>query len=149
MPEARHEKTCLIPYANNKGTEQPAHPRSLVNTFLVRCLNRIISILAKSKISRLYSWADRFESYLVANPWRQGFSRRCSCLMSIRLHRFLSIALQRSGPTGCTFESSIIGQHYDPFSSETGQNSVSRFSCLAIYQIRKILALLRFYSIIK
>ena len=32
--EPCHEKTCFIPYANNKGTDQPAHPRSLISTFL-------------------------------------------------------------------------------------------------------------------
>ena len=47
-----HAKTCLMPYANNKGADQPAHPRSLISTFIVRCLNRMICILAISKISR-------------------------------------------------------------------------------------------------
>ena len=44
---------CLMPYANNKGADQPAHPRSLISTFVVHCLDRIIPILAKSKIPRL------------------------------------------------------------------------------------------------
>ena len=34
----------------NKGVDQPAHPRS---TIVVSCLDSIIPILAKSKISRL------------------------------------------------------------------------------------------------
>ena len=51
--EPHHEKTCLMPYANSKGADQPAHPRCLINTFVVRCLDSIIAILAKSKISRL------------------------------------------------------------------------------------------------
>ena len=34
---------CLMPYANNKGADQPAHPRSLISTFVVRCLDSIIS----------------------------------------------------------------------------------------------------------
>ena len=41
------------PYANNKGADQPVHPRSLINAFVVRCLDSIIPILAKSRISRL------------------------------------------------------------------------------------------------
>ena len=49
----RHEKTCLMPYANNKGADQPAHPRSMISTFAVRCLDSIIPILTKSRISRL------------------------------------------------------------------------------------------------
>ena len=45
---------CFMPYANNKGANQPAHPRSPISTFAVRCMDSIISILAKSKISRLW-----------------------------------------------------------------------------------------------
>ena len=41
-----------MPYANNKGADQPAW-RSLISTFVVRCLDRIIPILAIAKISRL------------------------------------------------------------------------------------------------
>ena len=32
-------------YANNKGKGQPAHPRSLIGVFVVRCLDSIIPIL--------------------------------------------------------------------------------------------------------
>ena len=41
-----HEKTCFMPYANNKDTDQPAHPRSLIRAFVVRCLDSIMPILA-------------------------------------------------------------------------------------------------------
>ena len=47
-----HAKMCLIPYANNKGADQPAHPRSLISTFVVRCLDSMIFILALSKVSK-------------------------------------------------------------------------------------------------
>ena len=30
-----HEKMCLMSYANNKGADQPAHPRSLISAFVV------------------------------------------------------------------------------------------------------------------
>ena len=69
--ELRHEKTCFMPYANNKGANQPAHPRSLISAFVVRCLDSIITILAKSTIFRtlvsLCRRGGRFESYQVAN----------------------------------------------------------------------------------
>ena len=42
-----------MPYANNKGTDQPAHPRSLISAFVLRCLDSIIPVLAKAEISRL------------------------------------------------------------------------------------------------
>ena len=43
----------VLPYANNKGADHPAHLRSLISAFVVRYLDSIIPILAKSKISRL------------------------------------------------------------------------------------------------
>ena len=46
------ENVCLRPYANNKGADQPAYPRSLISTLVVRCLNSTICILAISKVSR-------------------------------------------------------------------------------------------------
>ena len=47
-----HAKMCLMDYANNKGADQPAHPRSLISTFVVRCLDSMTCILAISKVSR-------------------------------------------------------------------------------------------------
>ena len=37
--------------ANNKGADQPAHPRRLLSTFVIRCLESIISKLASNEIS--------------------------------------------------------------------------------------------------
>ena len=34
---------CLMSYATNKSADQPAHPRSLISAFVVRCL-KIISL---------------------------------------------------------------------------------------------------------
>ena len=50
--EPRHEKMCLMPYADNKGADQPAHPRNLISGFVVRCQNRMIPLFYISKISR-------------------------------------------------------------------------------------------------
>ena len=41
-------------YANNKGANQPAHPRSLISTFIVSCLDCIMSLVSISEISSLY-----------------------------------------------------------------------------------------------
>ena len=43
-----------VSYVNNKGADQPAHPRSLISTFVVHCLDSMICILALSlsKVSR-------------------------------------------------------------------------------------------------
>ena len=41
-------------YANNKGADQTAHPRSLISAFVVRCLDSIISVVPMSEMSSLY-----------------------------------------------------------------------------------------------
>ena len=43
---------CLMPYKNNKGADQPVHPRSLISTVVVRCEDSMICVLAISKVSR-------------------------------------------------------------------------------------------------
>ena len=42
-----------MPYANNKGADQPAHLRSLISAFVLRCLDSIIPLLAIAENSRL------------------------------------------------------------------------------------------------
>ena len=37
-----------------KGADQPVHPRSLISTFVVRCLDSIIPLVSISEISSLY-----------------------------------------------------------------------------------------------
>ena len=46
-------KTCVMSYANNKGADQPAHPRRLISAFVVRCLDSIMSLISETKISSL------------------------------------------------------------------------------------------------
>ena len=41
------------PYANNKGADQPVHLHRLISTFVVRCLDSIISLVSISKIPGL------------------------------------------------------------------------------------------------
>ena len=75
--EPGHEKMCLMSYANNKGADQPAHPRSLISAFVVRCLDSIISLDSIAEISTLASFcgcAGRFVSGLVGNSRRHILS---------------------------------------------------------------------------
>ena len=44
-------KTCLGGFVNNKGADQPVHPCSLINAFVISLLENIISKFATSKIS--------------------------------------------------------------------------------------------------
>ena len=71
-----------MPYANNKGPDQPAHPRSLISAFVSRCLDSIIPLVSVSKIPSLFL-ASVAEYTLVANP-EDGFSRDETRIKSIR-----------------------------------------------------------------
>ena len=48
-----YEKMCLMSYANNKDADEPAHPHSLISTFVVHCLDTIISLGSIAEISTL------------------------------------------------------------------------------------------------
>ena len=73
-----------MPYVNNKGTNQPAHLRSPISTFLVHCLHSTILILAKFKISRVYL-ASVVEQASLCLIWSQtsehSFSRDMARIM--------------------------------------------------------------------
>ena len=44
----------VYPIFENKGADQPAHPRSLISAFIVRCLDSIIPLVSISEFSSLY-----------------------------------------------------------------------------------------------
>ena len=46
-------ENLFLPYANKKGADQPAHRRSLISTFIVRCLDNVISLDSIAEISNL------------------------------------------------------------------------------------------------
>ena len=50
---ATSRENLFLPYANNKGADQPAHPCSLISIFIVCCLYSIISLVSISEISSL------------------------------------------------------------------------------------------------
>ena len=64
-----------MPYANNKDADQPAHRRSLISAFVVRCLDSIIPLLAIADISRplLVSSAEQASLSLT---WSQTLEDR-------------------------------------------------------------------------
>ena len=66
-------ENLFMPFANNKGADQPAHPRSLISAFVVRCIDSIIPLSSFytrnfKPLPSFCDCADRFESYLVWNP---------------------------------------------------------------------------------
>ena len=58
-----------MPYANNKGADQPAHPRSLISAFVVRCLDSIIPLVSISIVSSLYLTSVAAQ----AGSWRGSY----------------------------------------------------------------------------
>ena len=59
-----------MPYANNKGADQPAHGRSLISAFVVRCLDSIIPLVSISEISSLCLVCMTAQTNLSL-PWSQ------------------------------------------------------------------------------
>ena len=46
-------RKSVMPYANNKGADQPASMHSQISTFVVRCLDSITALVSISEISAL------------------------------------------------------------------------------------------------
>ena len=67
-----------MPYANNKGTDQSVHPRSMISTFVVRCPDSMMPILAKPKFSRL-KLVSVAEQAGLSQTWSQTPKDRFSC----------------------------------------------------------------------
>ena len=63
-------ENLFMPYANNKGADQPAHSRSLISTLVVRCLDSIIPLIFISEILSLYLTSVAAQAGLNL-PWSQ------------------------------------------------------------------------------
>ena len=50
---SRAMRKCVMSYANNKGTDQLAHPCNLISAFVVRCLDSVMYLVSVTKISSL------------------------------------------------------------------------------------------------
>ena len=59
-----------MPYANNKSTDQPTQPPSLISAFVVCCLDSIIPLVSISEISSLYLASVAAQAGLSL-PWSQ------------------------------------------------------------------------------
>ena len=59
-----------MPYTNNKGADQPAHPRNLIRTFVFHCLDSLIPLVSKSEISSPYIATVAAQASLSL-PWSQ------------------------------------------------------------------------------
>ena len=90
-------ENLFMPYANNKGANQPAHLCSLTGAFVVHCLDGIIQSLLViysrnfKTLASLCSWAGRLESYRVPNPRKQVFPWRVSFVIIIMCFTLCSV----------------------------------------------------------
>ena len=82
VSEPRDEKTCLMPYMNNKGADQPVHSCSLISVFVVHCLDSIIPLLAIAEISRLLraSVAELAGLLTWSQTPKDRFSHNVACI---------------------------------------------------------------------
>ena len=48
---SRAMRKLVMSYANNKGADQPAHPRSLISAFVVCFLDSVMSLVSVTKLS--------------------------------------------------------------------------------------------------
>ena len=63
-------ENLFLPYANNRDADQPAHPRSLISAFVVRCLGSIKSLVYVCAMLRLYLVSEAEQVGLSLN-WSQ------------------------------------------------------------------------------
>ena len=139
-------ENLFVSYAINKGADQPAHPRSLISAFVLRCLDSIISLsflMCNFKtLASLWSWAGWFESYLVANP-EDRFSRDEAQLLGIiwiPLRQYKWAALWQNQNNGMcaqrrlrsAWASAQSDQSGCPGWSETSLSAWSKLGSLAI-----------------
>ena len=60
-------------FANNKGTDQPAHPRSLISAFVIRLLEHIISKFATGEVSIVSVAEETGFSLAMSETLKTGF----------------------------------------------------------------------------
>ena len=57
-------------YVNNKDADQPAHPRSLISAFVVRCPDSVMSLISVTNISNLML-ASVAEQASLSQTWSE------------------------------------------------------------------------------
>ena len=86
-------------YAKNTGANQPAHPHSLISTFVVRCLDSMICILAISKVSRFYlaTIAEQAGLNLTWSKISEDTFHMKWLILSLLLYDLIMVSLQCIG----------------------------------------------------
>ena len=95
-------------FVNNKGADQPVHPRRLINSFVIRFL--------ESTISRLATWEFQFSSIKVSVAEETGLSLLFSETLKTGFVAFRPIKYQVIVSWGTKMANFHKGQHLDPWS---------------------------------
>ena len=100
IPLSHIMRKPVLPYANNKGADQPAHLRNLISAFVIRCLDSIISLVSILAISWL-SLASLAAQAGLCLTWSEtpktGFLvTRLICLTPITVEYCLLRSIYRS-----------------------------------------------------
>ena len=104
--EPRHEKNLFLPHANNKDADQPAHPRSLISAFVIRCINSIIPLVSIPKISSL----QLAEQVGLSLTWSQTPKTWFLVTRLIYYHHFwLTVCLDNDSAELVCYYSSVSG----------------------------------------
>ena len=85
-------RKSVLPYANNKGADQPAHPHSLICAFVIRCLDSIIPLVSTgcgSSIGSEFAWhasGPEFHPYVQhILSWRLGHENISMAILPLPL----------------------------------------------------------------
>ena len=71
---------CLMQYANNKGADQPVHPRSLISIFVVRCLDGMTytcCIQSFKVLASFWSCAHWFDLFVLSFKSQSTIFQSC------------------------------------------------------------------------
>ena len=84
-------ENLFLSYVNNKSAHQPAHPRSLISAFVVRCLDN--NKLLQLKAVHIMHCISNLSVFRYMSPWRNGALSSvdmCVCMcINIFKHRLL------------------------------------------------------------
>ena len=81
-------ENLFIPYANNKGADQPVHLCSLISAFVVHFLDSIMLLVSVSKISSLYLASVAVQAGLCLT-WSQTLKTGFLVMRLVSLQYFL------------------------------------------------------------
>ena len=89
-------ENLFLPYANDKGADQPAHPHSLISAFVVHCLDSIIPLLAIAENSRPkpVSVAEQTNLSLTSSPIPKTGFLVMWLILSLLLYDLITVSLR-------------------------------------------------------